>query len=215
MNSMEKQHDDGRRSFLKLAVGTASMLVITPSLARAQTDTRRRSLYQLEDKYSGFDKSVGLRISRVSRPAAPARMRDNFQGYFLNKGVLVPEAYKELCYVFRDWRLGETDGVVQIDINLLNLLAAMQLHLDSVTGKETSFLLTSGYRSPETNSRIEGAAKNSFHMRGMAADIVCPGVPVDYLNKLALYFQTGGVGIYLKSKFVHVDSGRVRRWSGR
>lgn len=212
-----------RRDCLQIALGGGAALLL-PKGATAQNmfqtahisaaPRTQRQLYQLDDRYRGFDRSVSLRLRRAGRSRAPQTQRDIFQGYYLDKGILVPEAYSQICYAFRDWRLGEYDGVVQIDINLLNLLAAMQIHLDRVTGRQTEYLLTSGYRSPRTNANIEGAAKNSLHMRGMAGDIVVPGVPVAYLNRLALYFQTGGVGIYNRSQFVHVDSGPVRSWRG-
>ena len=212
-----------RRDCLKIALAGGATLLL-PESASAQNTFQtahisaspqpQRPLYKLDDRYRGFDRSVSLRLRRVGRSRAPQTQRDIFQGYYLDRGVLVPEAYSQICYAFRDWRLGEYDGVVQIDINLLNLLAAMQIHLDRVTGRQTEYLLTSGYRSLQTNANIEGAAKNSFHMRGMAGDVVVPGVPIAYLNKLALYFQTGGVGIYHRSQFVHVDSGPVRSWRG-
>ena len=40
---------------------------------------------------------------------------------------------------------------------------------------------------------------------------------VDYaglLQPAALSMERGGVGFYPSSDFVHVDTGRVRRWSG-
>lgn len=200
-----------RREMMTFLLGGVAALL--PAVSSADTGQKRR-LYEMDDRYRGFDKSVPLRISRADRDKAPLTPRDHFDGFYMDRGVLVPDAYNQLCYIFRDWRLGERAGVAQIDLNLINLLAAMQMHLDKETGRQTRFILNSGYRSPQTNSRIEGAAKDSFHMRGMAADVTVPGVSVSYLNKLAVYFQTGGVGIYRRKNFVHVDSGRFRQWSG-
>lgn len=39
------------------------------------------------------------------------------------------------------------------------------------TGNKLSYVLTSGYRTPEHNAKI-GGAKNSFHPKGMAGDIL-------------------------------------------
>lgn len=75
-------------------------------------------------------------------------------------------------------------------------------------------ILNSGYRSPQTTRKTEGAARNSQHLSGKAADIVIPDVPTDYLAKLALYLQGGGVGFYPSKGFVHVDSGNLRVWKG-
>jgi uncharacterized protein YcbK (DUF882 family) len=57
-----------------------------------------------------------------------------------------------------------------------------------------------------------GVAKRSLHMSGKAIDIRVPGRDVHQLQKAALSLKSGGVGLYTKSRFVHVDTGRVRSW---
>ena len=42
---------------------------------------------------------------------------------------------------------------------------------ENETGNKLSYILTSGYRTPEHNAKI-GGAKNSFHTKGMAGDIL-------------------------------------------
>jgi len=49
-------------------------------------------------------------------------------------------------------------------------------------------------------------------MEGRAIDIRLAGVPLTRLRDAALSMQRGGVGFYGPSNFVHVDTGRVRRW---
>ena len=39
-----------------------------------------------------------------------------------------------------------------------------------------------------------------------------PGRPLRKVQEAALALQLGGVGYYPESNFVHVDTGRVRRW---
>jgi uncharacterized protein YcbK (DUF882 family) len=51
-------------------------------------------------------------------------------------------------------------------------------------------------------------------MDGKAMDIRLNGVELTDLHKAALSLKKGGVGYYPVSNFVHVDVGRVRRWSG-
>jgi uncharacterized protein YcbK (DUF882 family) len=41
-----------------------------------------------------------------------------------------------------------------------------------------------------------------------------PGVSTAKLRDLALEMQAGGVGYYAKSDFLHLDTGRVRSWTG-
>jgi uncharacterized protein YcbK (DUF882 family) len=78
------------------------------------------------------------------------------------------------------------------------------------------FQIISGYRSPATNAalreRSQGVASGSLHMSGKAIDIRVAGVGLATLRDAAIALQLGGVGYYPGSNFVHVDTGRVRRW---
>ena len=56
-------------------------------------------------------------------------------------------------------------------------------------------------------------ARASMHLCGRAADIDMPGVPAEYLARLAAYFQGGALGLYV-GRFVHVDTGPLRYWRG-
>jgi uncharacterized protein YcbK (DUF882 family) len=51
-------------------------------------------------------------------------------------------------------------------------------------------------------------------MEGKAIDIRITSFSTKKLQQLALANQTGGVGFYAKSDFVHLDTGRVRSWVG-
>jgi uncharacterized protein YcbK (DUF882 family) len=55
-------------------------------------------------------------------------------------------------------------------------------------------------------------AKKSLHMQGKAIDIRLPGCKLQHLRNAALELKAGGVGYYARSDFIHVDTGRVRRW---
>jgi uncharacterized protein YcbK (DUF882 family) len=55
-------------------------------------------------------------------------------------------------------------------------------------------------------------AKNSYHMKAMAIDVRLRDVDLDKLHRVAVEMKQGGVGIYHKSDFVHVDIGPVRYW---
>lgn len=73
---------------------------------------------------------------------------------------------------------------------------------------------TSGFRHLITNSMTEGAARDSWHVKGGAADIVVSGVSPSALAKFGLWLSGGGVGLYESRGFIHVDRGRVRSWRG-
>jgi uncharacterized protein YcbK (DUF882 family) len=57
-------------------------------------------------------------------------------------------------------------------------------------------------------------ARDSQHTHGNAVDFRIPGVDVKSLEAWARRLRLGGVGLYLGSGFVHVDTGRVRYWNG-
>lgn len=77
-------------------------------------------------------------------------------------------------------------------------------------------IVNSGYRSPEYNATIPGAVPNSYHTKGMAADIR-PDDPrlIPEFQDLCLELnKDGGVGLY--DGFVHVDvRGRHAYWDYR
>jgi uncharacterized protein YcbK (DUF882 family) len=123
----------------------------------------------------------------------------------------VPAALERLQWVLRDHRANES---APMDPQLFDQLAA----LAAAAGVEPRYQIISGYRSPLTNARLasagRGVATRSLHMQGKAIDVRLHGVPCDALRDLALSAALGGVGYYLRSDFVHLDTGRVRAWAG-
>ncbi len=71
--------------------------------------------------------------------------------------------------------------------------------------------ITSAYRTPEHNSEV-GGHKKSWHLSGMAVDIVVPGLSSKDLQ-LILINWTGGMGLY--ETHTHLDIRPYRaRWRG-
>jgi uncharacterized protein YcbK (DUF882 family) len=128
---------------------------------------------------------------------------------YWQNGMYDTRALGELDYILRDFVNGEE---VSIDRRLLDLLNDLHRRLDS----HGPFEIISAYRSPSTNAMLransDGVAKNSYHMKAMAIDIRLNDVPLDRLHQVAVDMKQGGVGIYHKSDFVHVDVGPVRYW---
>jgi uncharacterized protein YcbK (DUF882 family) len=97
--------------------------------------------------------------------------------------------------------------------NIIQLAKNLQVLRDSL-GKTIS--ITSGYRSPQHNKKI-GGAKDSQHVKGMAADIKVTGMTP---KEVALVIEglieqgkikQGGIGIY--PSWVHYDiRGTKARW---
>ncbi|HLW71810.1 MAG TPA: DUF882 domain-containing protein [Candidatus Binataceae bacterium] len=128
---------------------------------------------------------------------------------YWERGAYLPQALHEINYFFRDFRANE---VKPIDPRLLDLLTELHAKLAATQ----PFDLISGYRSAATNAWLaaqsEGVARHSMHVEAKAADIHLPGVELKSLQMAALDIGEGGVGYYPRSGFVHVDTGRVRRW---
>lgn len=128
---------------------------------------------------------------------------------YFRSGHYVPESLARVNHLLRDFRTNEEHT---IDPALLDILFELQreAHHDG------PFEVISGYRSPQTNaalrSRSSAVAEHSLHMQGRAIDIRLRGFPTVKLCAIAIALQRGGVGFYPASDFVHVDTGRVRRW---
>jgi len=109
----------------------------------------------------------------------------------------------------RDHRTGDEHP---IDPALYDILNDLRL----ATGTRSPFHVISAYRSPRTNSMLQengrGVAKGSLHLQGRAIDVRLADVSSTSLRDAAVELQRGGVGYYRGPDFVHVDTGRVRRW---
>ena len=128
---------------------------------------------------------------------------------FARGDEFIQPALKEINDFLSDFRTGDA---TEIDPELLNLIYDIRESL----GSKGRFEVISAYRSPKTNdmlrSRSSGVAKNSQHLKGKAIDIRLDDVELPKLRDAALAQMRGGVGYYAKSNFVHIDTGRVRRW---
>jgi uncharacterized protein YcbK (DUF882 family) len=128
---------------------------------------------------------------------------------YYSGGGYVASALDQLNELLRDHRSGE---IHSIDPALFDLLHEAQ----RLTGSRGTYQVISGYRSPKTNSMLRknggGVARKSLHMQGQAIDVRLTDVSTHELRAAALELERGGVGYYAKSDFVHLDTGRVRRW---
>lgn len=76
-----------------------------------------------------------------------------------------------------------------------------------------------GYRCPSHNAAI-GGAKESQHLRALAADITIEGeTPQDVACVACTISEIGGIGKYPSQNFTHIDlrakaKGKIERWNG-
>lgn len=179
-----------RREAIKL-LGTTSLLAISPRLAantsspiQGQAPERRLKLRNLHTE-------------------------ESLDATYWVTGGYVKESLKEINHLLRDHRNGQ---VTDMDPSLLDSLFSLQSRL----GHSKEVQIISGYRSPQTNEllRSQGhkVAKHSFHTKGKALDIRLPGRALNDVHKAALDLKSGGVGYYPGSDFIHLDTGRRRRW---
>jgi uncharacterized protein YcbK (DUF882 family) len=128
--------------------------------------------------------------------------------YFAD-GSYLSEGLASLNAFLRDHRTGEEHP---IDPALYDILNDLRL----ATGTRSPFHVISAYRSSLTNSMLRehgrGVAKGSLHLQGRAIDVRLADVGSVSLRDAAVELQRGGVGYYRGPDFVHVDTGRVRRW---
>jgi uncharacterized protein YcbK (DUF882 family) len=136
---------------------------------------------------------------------------ESLDAVYWDQGRYVPDALSAVNRVLRDFRTGDEHVM---DPGLLDLLHTVHGKVEA----KTPFQVISGYRSPKTNAMLhshsDGVARSSLHMQGLAIDVRVEGVSLDHLHKAALDLGRGGVGYYPSSDFVHMDVGRVRRWTG-
>jgi len=116
-------------------------------------------------------------------------------------------ALARLQHLFRDLRVNVAGPLPPLLLDMLSLIQERFAYTRPIR-------LISGYRTPATNASLPFAAVNSLHMRGMAADIVVPGLPQADVCSLAMMYSQhlGFMGIGWYGSFTHVDIGPKASW---
>lgn len=171
-----------RRRFLQ--AGLAVTFVGQQHIAQAASETRRLSLFGVHT-------------------------REFLDVEYFKNGEYLPDALTQIDHALRDHRENET---TQIDTKLIDLL----YRLNRTLAVREPFRFISGFRTQKTNTLLRaqgrGVAKRSYHIQGRAIDILPPGVPLADLVYAARADGAGGVGMYSRIGFVHLDTGPVRHW---
>lgn len=174
----------GRRSLIGAGFGLLACAAVAPAEAQVARGARR------------------LNVKR-------AYTSDAFSGVYFADGRYVTEALRRLDWVFRDLSREE---VTPMDPRLFDVMHAVAARMEATE----AFEVISGYRSPETNAanaRRSGRVSTvSLHMSGMAGDMRLPSRNSYEMARLAASMGLGGVGLYRRDGFVHLDCGQSRRW---
>jgi uncharacterized protein YcbK (DUF882 family) len=119
-----------------------------------------------------------------------------------------------------DWsEFQSNDGAAMPDHVKANIKKLVpQLEKIRAAAGNRSMRINSGYRSPAKNVAV-GGAKNSYHMKGMAADFTIQGMKPNEVQQLvgslidSGQITQGGLGSY--GAFTHYDiRGTKSRWNG-
>lgn len=102
-------------------------------------------------------------------------------------------------FTVREFACSDGSDEIRIDTKLVNYLEQIRTHFG------VPIHITSGYRSPSHNAKV-GGAKNSYHMKGMAADVVAKGVDPKRISQYAELIGIRGIGCYENKKFTHIDT---------
>lgn len=106
-----------------------------------------------------------------------------------------------------------TNAPNPMEPRLAEILVAAAEHF-----KSDRVIVVSAFRHPKYNLllRKKGhqVARDSHHSKGDAVDFQIPRVTTEALHAWAKDQKIGGVGLYLQSGFIHMDTGPVRYWSG-
>jgi uncharacterized protein YcbK (DUF882 family) len=171
---------------------------------------------------AAFAATAAIACTAVSVPTAMAQglaerririlstnTQESFDGVYWRDGRYLPPALTSLNRLLRDHRV---DEATYMDPELFDLLHAVAWHF----GSDEYFQVISAYRTPETNRakvlQSRRVAKNSQHMEGRACDLRLPGIQADGIARVAIGMGVGGVGLYRRDGFVHLDTGEPRTW---
>lgn len=168
----------------RVMLGAAFGLLTAPALAQS----------------GGGARSIGIRRAQTG---------DAFRGVYWRDGRYDRDALRRLDEVLRDPHLDEP---TPMDPRVFDILVQVQRRL----GSDETWNVISAYRAPESNAararESRRVSRVSLHMSGMALDCRLPDRDAMGIARVAAEMQTGGVGLYRRDGFVHLDCGPARRW---
>lgn len=222
-SEVDKIYVPSRRIFLGAMAASASLGLsgcsIFQSLFEADADQQENRL--VEGLPGNEPKVTKKRVQLKKRPLPlgnhdrkiklhSIHTGESLEVTYWEQGKYDHDALRDISHLLRDHR---NNRVHTIDPMLLDQIFVLRQKLET----NRPFHIISGYRSAQTNQMLRKhshgqVAKNSLHMQGRAIDIRVPGRQLNKVRLAALSIQAGGVGYYPETQFIHLDTGRVRRW---
>ena len=145
-----------------------------------------------------------------TKPVALVNLYNEWTHEWLAVDAKSPPATAAVDHFLRDHY---TNKWTQMDGKLIHVLLDAAAHFHS-----PQVHVVSGFRHPKFNLilRKKGhqVARDSEHSHGHAVDFFIPKVATRDLHAWAKDQKIGGVGLYMESGFVHMDTGSIRFWSG-
>ena len=171
----------------------------------------QRGLQYLGEGVAGISRKVTAQPAKTSEPKQTTPTPQTKQ----KKRPRVPSGNFSLT------EFNSKDGAAMppdVQTNIVRLIQNLEVIRETLGGLPMTII--SGYRSPAHNKKV-GGKPNSYHMKGMAADIRVKGISTRKLHDTieALMdsgqIQHGGLGYYGKSRFVHYDIRNTKiKWNG-
>jgi uncharacterized protein YcbK (DUF882 family) len=188
---------------VKLAV-LAMLLVATPAAAETPYQPKK----DLERAHKSLQHPAAPPPG--TKPAKLVNLYNQWTHDWLAVDPATPPSADEIDLFLRDHF---TNKSTQMDPKLIGVVvaAAKQFKSDLVT-------VVSGFRHPKFNLMLRKkghqVARDSQHTHGNAIDFQIPTATTRKLELWAKAQKLGGVGVYMESGFVHMDTGPIRFWSG-
>ncbi len=176
------------------------------------------SVAHAEDYKPKKDRERAARVQKhdavkLAPGSKPAKLINLYNQWTKDWLAVDPAELPTVGQVDRFLRDHFTNEVTQMDKKLIEVVvaAARQFKAETVN-------VVSGFRHPKYNLMLRKkghqVARDSQHTHGNAVDFQIARVPVRKLHEWAKAQKLGGVGIYLSSGFIHMDTGPIRFWSG-
>ncbi|NVB78933.1 MAG: DUF882 domain-containing protein [Kofleriaceae bacterium] len=189
---------------MKRAVVAALLLAAAPALADDTYVSKK------DRERAAKSTSHGAPPVPGKKPAKLVNLYNQHTHDWLAVDPLAPPSLGEIDLFLRDHFTNET---TKMDPKLIPAVveAAKQFKSDFVS-------VVSGFRHPKYNLMLRKkghqVARDSQHTHGNAIDFQIPTCSTKKLHAWAKAQKLGGVGLYLNSAFVHIDTGPIRYWSG-